>query len=95
MVQVFAVCARLLALVSPFQSAELVESAAKPVGERLPSDWLFSEANRCTRRETVKEPVAVASMISPIFCVISHDIVSPPPLPTAPFDINLDQKWLY
>lgn len=58
-----------------FQSTELVESAAEPIGERHPSDWLFSQANQCPTRETEKEPVAVVSMI--FF----------PPLPTAPFDI--------
>lgn len=42
MVQVFAVCPTLVAPVSRFQSTELVESAAKPIGERHPSDWLFS-----------------------------------------------------
>lgn len=42
MVQVFAVCPMLLALVSGFQSTKLVESAAEPIGEKHPSDWLFS-----------------------------------------------------
>lgn len=71
-----AVCPARLALVSPCWRfswpTEHLKLAAEPVSERNHSDWLFSSANQCIRRETNKKRGRCRSHYFTINCKLTY-----------------------